>query len=74
MPGFYFDTSALVAHYHVEAGTAVVDAILSQVGERVVTSRLGYLETHSAFAMKVRSGELSQEGCLTVRRLVIRDV
>ena len=32
MPGYYWDTSALVKHYHPELGTAKVDALLHAAG------------------------------------------
>src|SRR5436190_1482408 len=56
MPGYFWDTSALVKHYHPELGTAKVDALLQVPGLRQVLSRLGVTETFSVFAGKVRAG------------------
>ena len=34
MPRYFLDTSALVKHYHVEAGTDVVDRVIDEAGAR----------------------------------------
>ena len=57
MPLYFFDTSALVKHYHVEAGTDVVDRLLGEHGAEWLISRLTLDETVSVFAIKVRTGE-----------------
>ena len=56
MPGHFWDTSALVKHYHPELGTAKVDNLLQTPGSQHVISRLGVTETFSVFAGKVRAG------------------
>jgi predicted nucleic acid-binding protein len=56
MPGHFWDTSALVKHYHPEVGTAKVDALLRAPGFQQVLSRLAVTETFSVFAGKVRAG------------------
>jgi hypothetical protein len=56
MPGRYWDTSALVKHYHPELGTPKVDALLRSPGTQHIISRLGVTETFSVFAGKVRAG------------------
>ena len=53
----FLDTSALVKHYHAEAGTDVVDRVIDEVGAELLIARLTLVETISAFAMKVRTGE-----------------
>jgi len=58
MPVHFFDTSAISKHYHVESGTANVDALLGLPNVRQVISRLSVVEFHSVFAKKVRIGEL----------------
>lgn len=70
----YFDTSALVANYHEEAGSKRVMSLLSEDGGRHVISRLGYLEAHSAFALKVRSGEIGDDAFEMLRRRFRADV
>src|SRR5437588_322998 len=56
MPGLFWDTSALVKHYHPELGTPKVDDLLQTPGCRHAISRLGVTETFSVFAGKVRAG------------------
>jgi len=56
MPGLFWDTSALVKHYHPELGTPRVDSLLQTAGSQHVMSRLGVTETFSVFAGKARAG------------------
>jgi len=56
MAGSFWDTSALVKHYHPELGTPKVDALLQAPGSQHIISRLGVTETFSVFAGKVRAG------------------
>lgn len=55
MPGFFWDTSALVKHYHPELGTPRVDELLQLPGSQHAISRLAVTETFSVFAGKVRT-------------------
>jgi len=57
MARYFFDTSALVKHYHAEAGTDAVDRIINQPGVELLIARLTLVETISVFAIKVRTGE-----------------
>jgi uncharacterized protein len=56
----FLDTSALVKHYHLEAGTDVVDGLFAAADAELFISRLAMVETVSALALKVRIGEISQ--------------
>ena len=56
MPAFFWDTSALVKHYHPELGTPRVDQLLLTPTSRHIISRLSVTETFSVFAGKARSG------------------
>src|SRR5438128_1428722 len=56
MPGRFWDTSALVKHYHPELGTPNVEDLLQTPGSQHVISRLGVTESFSVFAGKVRTG------------------
>src|SRR5260370_24596804 len=56
MPGRFWDTSALVKHYHPELGTPKVDNLLQTPGSQHIISRLGVTETFSVFAGKARAG------------------
>ena len=63
MPGYFLDTSALGKHYHLEVGTADVDAIFQQTpGAQIYISRLAFVEFRSAFARKVRNNQITQAG------------
>src|SRR5438105_2967540 len=58
---FYFvDTSALVQRYHVDPGSSKfkVAAILAQPDSSHLISRIGLVEVVSAFALKVREGQI----------------
>lgn len=58
---YFFDTSALVKRYHKEAGTDVVDTVFDDQGAVRVISDLSVIELYSAFAKKVRIGEITKE-------------
>ena len=60
MAEYFFDTSALVKFYHAEEGTPRVAATFAEPGRKIRISALGFLETQSAFAMKVRVGALER--------------
>ena len=59
MADHFLDTSALVKHYHAEAGTAEVDRLWADPTARLFVSRLGVVEAVSVFAKKARSGLIS---------------
>ena len=63
----YFDTSALCRHYHQEPGSDVVDQVLAEAGATHIVSWLTVLETQSAFAVKVRTGEIAEEKLVGIR-------
>jgi predicted nucleic acid-binding protein len=56
----FFDTSALVKRYHQEKGTDVVDVAFDQEGIRII-SDISVIEFFSAFAKKVKTGEITKE-------------
>ncbi len=56
----FFDTSALVKRYHHEKGTDAVDIAFNQEGIRII-SDVSVIEFFSAFAKKVRTGEITKE-------------
>jgi predicted nucleic acid-binding protein len=59
MPRYFFDTSALVKHYHTELGSPKVDLILGESGSEYFIARLTLAEAPSVFAKKVRMGEIT---------------
>lgn len=58
---YFLDTSALVKRYHREAGTDVVDAAFEDKDATRVISDISVIEFYSAFAKKVRMGEITKE-------------
>jgi uncharacterized protein len=57
----FWDTSALVKRYHREVGTDVVDAAFADEDGIRMISDMGVIEFYSAFAKKVRTGEITEE-------------
>ncbi|HMV50183.1 MAG TPA: type II toxin-antitoxin system VapC family toxin [Blastocatellia bacterium] len=74
MPGYFLDTSALGKHYHLEVGTADVDAIFQRQGAQIYISRLAFVEFRSAFAGKVRTNQVTQAGYQHVCTLFETDI
>ena len=56
MPGYFFDSSALAQHYHVEVGTAEVDRILQLPDARHFIARLALVEIRSVVGCVTISG------------------
>jgi uncharacterized protein len=57
----FFDTSALVKRYHQEAGTDVVEAVFRDHSRTRMISDIGVIECYSAFARRVRMGDITEE-------------
>lgn len=74
MPGYFFDTSALVKRYRPEQGSDAVDGIFAASDATVVISRLGIVEASSALAMRVRVGELTIADYAIARKRLFADV
>jgi predicted nucleic acid-binding protein len=70
----YFDTSALVKHYHTEPGSPRVDQILGEAGAAFSIARLTLTEVPSAFAKKVRTGEIADSDFDRLRLRFYADV
>ena len=62
MARYFFDTSAFTKRYHPEIGSARIGQLFEETESLFLISNLVVLETQSAFAMKVRTGELDQSG------------
>ena len=58
MSHYFFDTIALVKHYHTELGSPKVEHILGESGSDYSIARLTLVEVPSVFAKKVRTGEI----------------
>lgn len=70
----YFDTSALARNYHSEVGSEKVAALLATAGSRHIISRVTHLEIQSAFALKVRTNEISTDDFELLRRKFLADI
>jgi uncharacterized protein len=74
MGRYFLDTSALVKHYHAEAGTDTVDRLIDEAGAELLIARLTLVETISVFAIKVRAGEFDAVEFVRLRALFARHV
>lgn len=72
MARVFYDASALVKYCHSEAGTPVVCKLMN--GGQNMISVLGFVEAQSAFAAKVRSGEISKEAAGLLRARLLLDM
>jgi hypothetical protein len=70
----FFDTSALVKHYHLELGSDVVDRLILEPSNRCFISRLGLLEIQIVFAAKVRAGLIADADFELYRRRLFADI
>lgn len=71
---YYFDTSTLVRYYHTEPGSTKVESLIREPGAIHVLSWLTVLETQSAFAQKVRTGEIAEADFLLLRKRLKADI
>ncbi len=58
MVNYFMDPSALVKYYHTEARSSEVIRFVEEVHVRCIVPRLTVTEVHSAFAVKLRTGEI----------------
>jgi len=71
---FIFDTSALVKRYHREVGTDIVDAAFADKDASKIISDISVIEFYSAFAKKVRTGEVTAEDFQETIKEIAEDV
>jgi predicted nucleic acid-binding protein len=71
MPGHFWDTSALVKHYHPELGTAKVDILLQASGHPQLFSVARLLVAHHKEAERLlrRYGPMAGQGIRTLDAL-----
>ena len=72
MPQFFFDTFA--KRYHLEVGSNRIASIFQSPNSTFPISNLGVLEAHSAFAMKVRTRQITPDEAVAERARVLGDV
>lgn len=61
---YYLDTSALVKRYHVERGTAYLDAVFSDPDATFIIVSITIAELTSVIVRKHAEGEISQQALL----------
>ena len=71
---YYFDTSALCRWYHREAGSDVIDRLMSEADARHLASWLTIVETESALAQKVRTREITARKFRLLRTRLRTDI
>ncbi len=71
---YFFDTSALVKRYHREVGTDIVDAAFDDKEAVRMISDFSVIECYSAFAKKVRTGEIAEEDFRETIKEIAEDV
>src|SRR5262245_32879140 len=74
MPRYFVDTSALVKRYRDETGTELIDQLFAETNNQFVISRLGVVETTSALAINVRTGQLQPADYIVARKRFLGDV
>ena len=74
MPLYFLDSSAVVQHYHPEAGSEAVNHLLNEPTSRCFISRLTVVEVQRAFVSKVRAKQVSVEELGELRHRFVDDV
>lgn len=74
MPGYFFDSSALVKRYHIEFGTPAVQQIVNLTGNAIRISRLTVAELISAFAIEVRTQAITRNDADMFQRQLREDI
>ena len=70
----FLDTSTLVKYYHPEDGTQKVTEIIETANSLLFISRLSWVETVSAFAVKFRAGDIDEAGFAALRQRFYYDI
>lgn len=74
MGSSFLDTSALVKYYHPEEGTGEVTRVIQERNARHYISRLGVVEAQHAFAIKLRTGEITETDFAGLHQRLLRDI
>jgi uncharacterized protein len=74
MPDYFFDSSALAKHYHVEVGSPKVEDLLAEPEARYLISRLTVLELQSVFARKVRARLITDADLELTRTRLLNEI
>lgn len=74
MPTYYFDTSAIVKHYHQEAGAEDVHRTITDPTADCIVSRLTLTEMQRAFTRRARTQTITSDELITLRRVLYQDL
>jgi predicted nucleic acid-binding protein len=74
LAAYFLDSSAIAKLYHLELGSSVIRALATGTDGPLYISRLAVVEVPSAFAGKVRAGELTAADMLLLRARFRRDL
>jgi predicted nucleic acid-binding protein len=74
MANSFLDTSALVKYYHPEEGTVEVTRLVQERDSRHYISRLGIVEAQHGFAIKLRTGEITETDFEGLRQRFLGDI
>lgn len=74
MPVYFFDSSALVKWYRPEAGSDVVERLLTEPAAQHYISRLAVVEVQRVFSRRVRDREITEQELDSLRDRLYRDL
>jgi predicted nucleic acid-binding protein len=74
MPVYFFDSSALVKRYRPEAGSDVVERLLTEPAAQHCISRLAVIEMQRVFARRVRDWEITERELDSLRDRLYKDL
>ncbi len=69
MTRYFFDTSALVKHYHVETGTDLVDRFIHEPGAELASATSRARSPRNAKGCRGRNGSAGADGEAELNRL-----
>lgn len=71
---YFLDASALVKRYHPERGSEVVQRAFANPNARCLISDISIIEVQSAFARRVRMGEITPEDFQAAKAELAADI
>lgn len=74
MPVYFFDSSALVKWYRPEAGSDVVERLLTEPAAQHYISRLAVVEVQRVFSRRVRDREITEQELDSLRDRLYGDL
>jgi predicted nucleic acid-binding protein len=74
MPVYFFDSSALVKRYRLEAGSEVVERLLTDPAAQHYIARLAVVEVQWVFSRRVREREITEQELDSLRDRLYRDL